>query len=86
MRRCHIFGEEIGEVGLGLGVEVRDQGIDGRIGPDLGGVEEEFPAPKQPRLQAQINVELEEAFEDRDTQPLPDAGGLEWSGKGSSRA
>ena len=40
----------------------------------LGGVEVQLPAPDQPRLLAQVDDLLEEALEDVDAEPLPDAG------------
>ena len=69
-----IVGEEVGDVGLGVVVEARDEGVEVGVGLDLGGVEVELPAPDQARLLAQIDDLLEEALEDVDAQPLPDAG------------
>ena len=66
--------EQIGHVRRGLVVEARDEGRDAGVGFDLGGVEVELPAPDEPGLLAQIDDLLEEALEDVDPQPLPDAG------------
>ena len=69
-----IVGEELGDVGLGLVVEARDQRVEVGVGLDLGRVDVELPAPDQARLLAQIDDLLEEALEDVDAKPLPDAG------------
>ncbi len=55
-------------------IEARDQRFEVGIGRDLGRVDVEFPTPDQSRLLAQIHDLLEEALEDGDSQPLPDAG------------
>ena len=57
-------------MGLGLAVEAGDEGIDGGVGFHLGGVDEEFPAPDQPSLLAQLDYLLEEALEHLDAQAL----------------
>ena len=69
-----IVGEEVGDVGLGLVVEARDERVEGGVGLDLGGVEEQLPAPDQAGLLAQVDDLLEEALEDVEPEPLPDAG------------
>ena len=51
-----------------------DMATDGSVGPDLGGVEKEFPSPDQPGLLAEVDDVLEEPFEDLHAQPLADAG------------
>ncbi len=47
-------------------------GVDVRVGPHPGGVEEELLPPHQPGLLAQLHHPLEEAPEDGDAQALPD--------------
>jgi hypothetical protein len=51
----------------------RPEGIEIGVGLDLGGVEEVFSSPNQPDLLTQVNDALEEALEDLDAEPLPDA-------------
>ncbi len=72
--RRGIPGEQVGDVGLCLEVEARDERIDVGVGPDLGRVEEELAAPDQPDLLAQVDDLLKEALEDVDPESLPDAG------------
>jgi hypothetical protein len=59
---------------LGLQVEPGDDGAEGGVGSNLGGVEEEFLAPEQPRLLTQRDDVLEEPLEDWQAQPPPNAG------------
>ncbi len=66
--------EQIGDMGLRLVIEARDERIEGGVRLDLGGVDEELFAPDQPCLLARIHHLLEEALEDVDAQALPDAG------------
>ena len=61
-------------MGLGFGIEAGDQGIDGGVGLDLGGVEEELLAPDEAGLLAQVDDLSEEAREELDAEPLADAG------------
>ena len=75
--RCIVVGlvrEQIGHVRRGVVVEAGDEGRDAGVGLDLRGIEVELPAPDQARLLAQIDDLLEEALEDVDAEPLPDAG------------
>jgi len=67
-------------------VKAGHQGIDIGVGPDLGGVDEEFPAPDQPRLLAEVDDPREEAGEDLDAEACRIRVRREWSGNGSSRA
>src|SRR5438094_765082 len=57
---------------LGLQVEPGHYTIQGRIRTHLGRVEEQLAPPEQSRLLAQLHDVLEEALEDRESQPLPD--------------
>ena len=66
--------KQLGDVGGGVEVEARDEGRDAGVRLNLGGIEVQLPAPDQPRLLAQIDDLLEEALEDVDAEPLPDAG------------
>ena len=59
---------------LAVVVEARHQRVDVGVGLDLGRVDVELPAPDQARLLTEIDDLLEEALEDVDAQPLPDAG------------
>jgi hypothetical protein len=72
--RWRPLGEEVAEVGFRLVGEARDEGVEIGVGLDLGSVDVELPPPDQPRLLAEINNRLEEPFEDRDPQPLPNPG------------
>ena len=75
--RCIVVGlvrEQVGHVRLGFVVEAGDEGRDAGIGLDLRRVEVELPPPDEPRLLAQVDDLLEEALEDVDAEPLPDAG------------
>ncbi len=69
-------------MGLSLVGETRNERGDGGVGPELGRVEEEFPAPDQTRLLAEINDPLDEPLEDTYAQPLPDAGQARVIGQG----
>src|SRR5687768_8184681 len=59
---------------LGAPVEPRHQRIEIGVGPHLGGIEEQLLAPDEPRLLAELDDLLEEALEDREAEPLPNAG------------
>ena len=75
--QCSVVGlvrEQISDVRRGVVVEAGDEGRDAGVGFDLRGVEVELPAPDEARLLAQIDDLLEEALEDVDAEPLPDAG------------
>ena len=55
-------------------IEARHQRVGVGIGPHPGRVEVELPAPDQAGLLTEIDDLLEEALEDVDAEPLPDAG------------
>ena len=59
---------------FGVVVEARDEGGNARIGLDFRRVKVEFLAPDQLSFLAEVDDFLEEALEDPDPEPLPDAG------------
>ena len=67
----------MGHIELGLVGEARHQGIEVGIGLDLRRVTEQLLTPDQPRLLAQIDDLLEEAFEDIDAKQR---GSAAWRG------
>ena len=71
---CQVGGEQIGDVRHGIAVEARDEGVDVSVRLDFGGVDVEPPVPDQARLLTAVDDLLEEALEDVDPKPLPNAG------------
>jgi hypothetical protein len=55
-------------------LEARHHRIEGSIGPDLGGIEDQLLAPDEAGVLAQLDDLIKEAAEDREAQPLPDPG------------
>jgi hypothetical protein len=68
-----VSGEQADDVGCGVVGQARDEGVDVGVGLDLGGIDVELPASDQVRLLAEVDDRLEEALEQVDPQPLPDA-------------
>ena len=58
-------------MGLRPQIEAWDQGISVRVGPHLGSIEDQFFAPDQTCLLAEVDDVLEDALEDLDPVALP---------------
>ena len=65
--------KQVSHMRRGVVVEAWHKRRDAGVGLDLRGIDVELATPHQPRLLAQIDDLLEEALEDVDTEPLPDA-------------
>ena len=76
-QRCSVVSlvpEQVGHVPRGFVVEAGDERRDAGIDFDLGAVEVQLSTPHETSFIAQIDDLLEEALEDPDPEPLPDAG------------
>jgi hypothetical protein len=69
-----LLGEDVCYMDFGLMVEAGNERVGIGISPDSGRVEIELAAPDETRLLAEIDHLFEEALEDIDPEPLPDAG------------
>jgi hypothetical protein len=75
---CLLRGEfvrkEVSDVSLRFVIEAGDQRRDADVGLNLRRIEVELPAPDQAGVLTEVDDLLEEALEEVDAQPLPDAG------------